>query len=99
MKTKKKAKPKRRRKLILGATYKDQITGFEGVASGIVKYMTGCDQVLLAPQARNGVKLDAHWFDKPRVIRMPGKIIKLDFANDADFDTKDRGADIAPPAK
>ena len=78
MKTKKRAaKPKRRPKLKLGATYKDQITGFEGVASGIVKYMTGCDQVLLAPQARDGVKLDAHWFDKPRVIRMPGKIIKV----------------------
>ena len=99
MKTKTKRKAKPRPKMKLGATYRDEITGFEGIATGVVKYITGCDQVLLAPQSRDGLKLDAHWFDKPRVIRMPGNIIKLEFANDADFDTKDRGADITPPAK
>lgn len=33
----------------LGRKYKDKITGFEGVATGYVRYLTGCNQVLLAP--------------------------------------------------
>ena len=40
--------------IILGATYRDVITGFSGVATGYVKYLTGCNQVLIQPEARDG---------------------------------------------
>ena len=43
MKTKTKRKAKPRPKMKLGATYRDEITGFEGIATGVVKYITGCD--------------------------------------------------------
>ncbi len=34
---------KRSSKMIeLGRTYKDRITGFKGVATGFVEYLTGC---------------------------------------------------------
>ena len=99
MKKKPKRKAKLRPKMKHGATYRDEITGFEGIATGVVKYITGCDQVLLAPQSRDGLKLDAHWFDVARVFRIGRKVVKLRFASDADFDTKDRGADITPPTK
>lgn len=35
------------REIVLGEKYRDKISGFEGVATGVVKYITGCVQVLL----------------------------------------------------
>lgn len=82
----------------LGATYKDKITGFFGVATGSVRYITGCDQVLISPRARNGIKPEAQWFDENRVAQVGKKIIRLKFANDAN-DMNDGGADTEAPKK
>lgn len=52
----------------LGKTYADKITGFSGVATGHVNYISGCNQVLLAPKVDGDGKLrDSQWFDEQRL--------------------------------
>jgi hypothetical protein len=54
----------------LGATYVDKITGFVGVATGHVEYLTGCNQTLLTPQCKEGERNkrpDSEWFDDQRL--------------------------------
>ena len=52
----------------LGATYTDKITGFKGVATGHVEYLTGCSQTLLAPRSKDGIDLPtSNWFDDQRL--------------------------------
>lgn len=43
--------------IILGDYYHDQVTGFHGTATGIVEYLTGCNQVLLVPRCDEDGKL------------------------------------------
>ncbi len=56
----------------LGYTYADKITGFEGVCTGHVYYLTGCDQLLLAAQAKDGKPGEGSWFDVQRCTRVAG---------------------------
>ena len=52
----------------LGSTYRDKITGFTGVATGYVKYLSGCNQALLAPRCGDdGALRDPQWFDIQRL--------------------------------
>jgi hypothetical protein len=51
----------------LGATYTDRITRFSGVCTGYVTYITGCNQALLAPPAKDGALVDSQWFDEQRL--------------------------------
>jgi hypothetical protein len=58
--------------ITLGWTYKDKVTGFEGMATGRVEYLTGCHQVLLNPTVDKEGKLrDANWFDEQRLETVP----------------------------
>lgn len=42
-------------KIILGATYRDRLTGFEGIAVGRYEYLTGCTRVSIqAPHLVDG---------------------------------------------
>ena len=53
----------------LGRTYKDTITGFQGVATGHCEYLTGCSQTLLSPKGSDSMKRpDSEWFDDQRLI-------------------------------
>lgn len=52
----------------LGRTYKDVVTGFQGIAIGRVEYVSGCNQVLVQPVVINGEWKDSHWFDEERLI-------------------------------
>ena len=66
----------------LGLTYRDQITGFTGVATGHVTYLTGCNQVLLHPKVDAEGKLrDSQWFDQQRLVQIEGPQIVLDNGN------------------
>ncbi|EPN30018.1 hypothetical protein A245_46208, partial [Pseudomonas syringae pv. actinidiae ICMP 19096] len=38
----------------LGKKARDKISGFEGVITGRAQYLTGCDQYVLSPAAKNG---------------------------------------------
>lgn len=65
--------------VILGNEYKAHITGFEGVATGFVQYITGCNQALLAPSVgSDGTLRDSNWFDIQRLEPIDSKTIRLD---------------------
>lgn len=63
-----------------GKKYHDVITGFEGVAIGFAEYLSGCNQVLLAPRVGDdGAKKESHWFDIQRINPAgDGTLITLD---------------------
>jgi hypothetical protein len=62
----------------LGATVKDKITGFKGVVTGRVEYISGCNQVLVTPSIKaDGDLNDARWFDEDRVELQPDPVISL----------------------
>ena len=64
--------------IILGGTYRDKITGFQGIATGFVRYITGCNQVLLAPPVdRDGKIVESQWFDDQRLVDMGSEVIQL----------------------
>ncbi len=78
---------------MLGSTVRDRITGFSGVVTGVVMYLTGCEQVLVAPPSKDGEFKDAHWFDLQRVeVDQTKEVIALD--NSATL-----GPDVAPPKR
>lgn len=53
---------------ILGKKVIDLITGFAGVATGYVEYISGCNQVLVIPPVDNdGKRRDGEWFDVQRL--------------------------------
>ncbi len=77
----------------LGATYKDKITGFQGVCTGKVQYLTGCNQALIVPKAaEDGSLRDAIWFDEQRLDQVGGERIELD-------NGKNPGCDIPAPVR
>ncbi len=59
---------------LLGYTVKDIITGTEGVVTGYVSYISGCNQYLVAPR-KKGAK--SQWFDEQRieVLAEPARIV------------------------
>jgi hypothetical protein len=72
----------------LGATYVDRITGFKGVATGHCAYITGCNQVLLAPPTTSeGALRDSAWFDEQRLTRdTSAAVVVLDNTKTPGFD-------------
>lgn len=60
-------------KVELGVTVEDVITGFRGTVTGLVKYITGCDQALVAPRGLDdkGAIRDSHWYDIQRLVVDP----------------------------
>lgn len=64
---------------ILGCHCTDKITGFSGVATGYVEYISGCNQVLLVPKiGKDGKRQEAEWFDVQRLSIRKAKRIVLD---------------------
>jgi len=62
----------------LGTTAKDVITGFEGIVTGHVRYMTGCDQYLLqVKMTEKGKKPVPEWFDETRLVAVNKKKVTL----------------------
>lgn len=51
----------------LGASYRDTVTGFEGIATGRVEYLTGCEQVYLEGSREGGKDASTCWADIDRV--------------------------------
>lgn len=63
----------RKQKFPLGITVKDKITGFSGIITGLARYITGCDQYLVQPEAKNGDYKEGRWFDEGRLVEVPEK--------------------------
>jgi len=71
----------------LGKKYKDKITGFEGIATGTVQYISGCNQALLAPAVgADGALKDSQWLDEQRLQPVEGETITLDNGENPGFD-------------
>ena len=77
----------------LGCEVTDKITGFKGTVTGIVHYLTGCDQALVAPRAEDSSKIpESAWLDLNRLDVSNKEPITLDLGND-------RGACEVPPKR
>lgn len=58
----------------IGHTFRDKISGFQGVATGHCEYITGCSQTLLHPRSLDGAKpAESAWFDDQRLEMIPGE--------------------------
>ena len=78
----------------LGSGVRDKITGFSGVATGRVEYLTGCHQVLITPQCKPGGEFqEPRWFDEQRVQADAG-VASVQIENG-----EHPGADVAAPVR
>lgn len=71
----------------LGDKMKDVVTGFEGIATGYVRYLTGCHQFLLAPKVKkDGNFMESQWFDESRLTVVAPNEVSLPKVGKADED-------------
>ena len=80
--------------IALGAKVKDKITGFTGIVTGYVTYISGCNQALVTPQVgKDGEAKDSLWIDEQRLdVDRKFKRIALDNGDHPGFG-------IAPPKR
>src|SRR5512137_2305117 len=69
------------RMIQLGEEYRDSISGYVGVATGIAAYLNGCVKVLLEGPLNSKGELQELWFDEQRLApgldgRDPGEAIR-----------------------
>ena len=71
----------------LGSTVKDKITGFTGIVTGYVSYISGCNQALIIPRVGDDGKLiEAEWLDEQRLDLLDDPVITLDNGDNPGFD-------------
>lgn len=65
---------------MLGLTVEDRTTGFKGIVTGRVEYLTGCNQCLVVPKmgAKETKKPDGEWFDEQRLVIVGNRRVTLD---------------------
>ena len=62
----------------LGQEVKDRITDFQGIVTGTVQYITGCEQALVQPRMKlSGDFVESRWFDQDRLEVIEAKPISL----------------------
>ena len=78
----------------LESKVKDRITGFSGIVTGFVTYLSGCHQALVVPKVTtDGTFKDAQWFDEQRLeVDKKFKPVVLD-------NGKTPGSDVAAPKR
>lgn len=66
-------------KYALGIEMKDRVTGFTGIVTGRIDYITGCNQYTLQPRVKdNGDHVEAKWFDEHRLEQVGTEQVVLD---------------------
>lgn len=61
----------------LGQEAKDKVTGFNGILTCRIQYLTGCDHYGIAPRAVDGKVNETAYFDEGRIeIIGPGITVK-----------------------
>ncbi|MDG4903176.1 hypothetical protein P9279_21950 [Mesorhizobium sp. WSM4962] len=76
-------------KAVLGTTVRDIVTGFSGVVTGRVEYITGCNQALVQPKVKEdgSAMTDSAWVDEQRLEAVAGvPRVKLDNGATPGFD-------------
>jgi hypothetical protein len=76
-----------------GVEVRDKVTGFSGVVTGRADYITGCNQYLVQPPAKDGAFVEPRWYDEHRLAVIGTTRVEL--ANDSGKD----GADAPAPVK
>ena len=81
-----------------GQTVVDAITGYRGIVTGHVEYLTGCNQSLVVPPVNEkGEKSAGEWLDDDRLrVDMSVQVVKLVKSAAAPV-TRSTGPDTAPP--
>lgn len=75
----------------LGYKVQDRITGFTGIVTGLVDYITGCTQALVTgPVKPDGCMGESHWIDRERLKVVDGTVLNLD---------EDDLVSVVPPTK
>lgn len=72
----------------LGQEVRDVVTGFRGIVTGRVDYLTGCRQLLVNPGLKDdGTLREQSWFDEQRCEVVPnGRVVRLDNGTTPGFD-------------
>lgn len=79
----------------LGHTAKDKITGFVGVITARVDYLTGCNRYHLQPrELKDGKPVEGIYFDEDQI-----EVAKKATLNVADFSSERPGACSPDPVK
>lgn len=66
-------------KIKLGKTYKDRVTGIQGVAICYTKHLTGCDSVGLQPPAdKDGKVPESRYVDVTVLDHVKKKAVKIE---------------------
>lgn len=60
-------------KIVLGQRYRDEVTGFEGIAVGLFSYLFACDRVQLESDATPDGTVKAHVVDAPALVKIDGR--------------------------
>lgn len=55
-----------------GKPARDKVTGFQGVITARIEYLTGCAQYGIAPPAKDGKVENTQYFDETRVEILAG---------------------------
>ena len=87
----------------MGDEVKDTLSGYQGIAAGFMRYLTGCDQILINPVGvdKEGKLRESHYFDVERVVVIEEQKVKEEDyrvpVGRTTFGSKPPGADEAPP--
>jgi hypothetical protein len=68
--------------LTLGQEAKDKVTGFTGILTSKISYLTGCDQYSITPPAVNNETKEANFFDEGRIEIVGKGITKEEVASE-----------------
>lgn len=67
--------------LNIGDKVRDKVSGFSGIVTGIVDYISGCKQALVGPKIdKDGKPIDSQWFDVQRLEVLKTNFLKLENA-------------------
>lgn len=84
----------------LGDRVRDTVTGFEGIASGISYFLTGCARVGVTPTDLDDGKLRAvEWFDDLQLVVIQRAAWQLPTSAEREPQRKTGGPRIDPPAR
>jgi len=67
----------------LGVKAKDKITGFEGIVTAKIEYLTGCAQYCLTPECKEGKVQPNEYFDGAR-LQKTGEGVSPDSVSEED---------------
>ena len=62
----------------LGLVVRDRVSGFQGVAFGVCRYLYGCVSILVKPQklSKDGEIMDGKWLDEDQLEVVTKRAVK-----------------------